>query len=125
MLNYKRNKMVLDEIKEHIYELKNHTNDYVETTFSYYKLLIFKVVTKSIMALVKFTILILFTGMTFFFFSLAAAFALGNMLNNMASGFLIVAVVYLILSILIYLLRETLFEKNIIKKFSKIFFNDD
>jgi len=125
MLNYKRNKMAFDEIKENISELKNHTKDYVDTTFSYYKLWGFKVATKSIMVLVKFAILILFAGMTMFFLSLAAAFAIGNTLDNVALGFLIVAGVYLVLAILIYLLRESLYEKNIIKKFSEIFFNDD
>jgi hypothetical protein len=60
----------------------------------------------------------------FLFGSIAAALAIGNAIHSMALGFLIVAGAYFVLIILVSFLRLKFVERRILRKFSKLFFNN-
>jgi hypothetical protein len=62
--------------------------------------------------------------MVLLFCSIAGAFAIGDYLDNMAFGFLIVGVFYLVITGLLFSVRDRIVEGPILEKFSEIFFND-
>lgn len=108
----------------------NHTTNkassvgerYVKATHQYLKLKIFQQLTLSLSLVTK----VLAVGSLFFaglvFLSIAAALEIGNALNSFALGFLIVGLVYIVLSLLIYKMRAK-FNSIIIKNVGLKFFN--
>jgi hypothetical protein len=62
--------------------------------------------------------------MVILFGSIAAAFAIGAYLDNIVLGFLSVGGFYLILSLLLFLVKDKIVEGPILEKFSTIFFNE-
>lgn len=113
-----------------IFESINNTSDkavdigekYLRDTQDYYKLKIFQQLTVSISMIAKAFLIggLLFIGLIFV--SIAAALALGDLLNSNAIGYLIVATIFLILGGIIYSNRSNI-NHSIIKKMSPKFFN--
>jgi hypothetical protein len=65
------------------------------------------------------------TGMMgLFFLSMAAAYGIGQSLDNTFYGFLCVGGFYVVLAIVAYLIRHKL-NKPILRKFSDFYFEDD
>lgn len=95
---------------------------YLKDTQEYYKLKIFQQLTISVSMIAKVLCIggLLFIGLIFLSFS--AAFALGEMLNSIALGYLIVAGFFLILGFIVYLTRASI-NGAIISKLSPKFFN--
>lgn len=116
--------MAFEELKESTGKIQEETKAYLESTVQYYKLLGFKIVMKSTRMIVRFLLLGFFLMIAFLFGSIAAALAIGNAVNSMALGFLIVAGAYFLIIILIYTLRLRIVERYILRKFSKLFFNN-
>ena len=56
--------------------------------------------------------------------SVAAALAIGQVMDSYIMGFLIVAGVYFVLALLLFLIKDKIVEGPILEKFSEIFFND-
>lgn len=112
------------KIKENLNEVQAQTRDFVESNLEYYKLWVFKVVTKSASSLLKIILIGVFLLMVVVFFSIAGALAIGYALDNFVYGFLIVGGIYLILSIIVYNLKNRI-EEPIIKAFSDIFYNEE
>src|SRR5690606_441981 len=102
------------KIKENLNEVHAQTRDFVESNLEYYKLWVFKVVTKSASSLLKIILIGVFLVMVVVFFSIAGALAIGYALDNFVYGFLIVGGIYLILSIIVYNLKNRI-EEPIIK----------
>lgn len=116
--------MAFDDLKEHSENIQQQTKDYIEKNLSYYKLLAFKMAMKSTTMIFKFTLILLCICMVLLFFSIALAFAIGNYLESYAFGFLIVGLIYLLLTGLLFLVRDKIVEGPILEKFSEIFFNE-
>lgn len=116
--------MAFDEIKKNSEEIQKHAQDYLENSISYYKLWGFKVAMKSTTMIFKFALILLCFSMVLLFVSFAAAFAIGSYYNNFAIGFLCVAGFYLIITLLLFLIKDKIIEGTILGKFSEIFFND-
>lgn len=116
--------MAFKELREDTDELQNQAKQYIESSLAYYKLWGFKVAMKSTTMIFKFTLILVCVSMVLFFFSLAAAFAIGVALDNLALGFLIVGGFYIIATILLLLIKDKVAEGRILEKFSEIFFND-
>ncbi len=79
------------------------------------------------MVLVTYFVKVLMIGtfalLTLLFLSVAASFALGEALNNVLYGFLVVGAIYLLLAIIGYLLRDRI-NKPILRVFSKYYFDE-
>jgi uncharacterized membrane protein YvlD (DUF360 family) len=116
--------MAFEELKENTENIQEHLKAYVESSAAYYKLRGFKLAMKSTTMIVKFS-LILFSGvMVLFFCSIACALGIGIALNSYPLGFLTVGVFYLIVTGILFLMKDKIVEGPILEKFSEIFFND-
>jgi hypothetical protein len=116
--------MAFDKIKESSEDIQNQAQAYFETSVSYYKLWGFKVAMKSTTMILKFALILLCFSMVLLFGSVAAALSIGNYFDSYAIGFLSVAGLYLIVTLLLFLIKDKVVEGPILKKFSEIFFND-
>lgn len=116
--------MALEEIKENAENIQEHAQAYIESSLNYYKLWGFKVAMKSTTMIVKFALIFFCFTMVLLFCSLAGAFAIGIMLDSYPLGFLIIAGVYLVLMLLLFLIKDKIVEGTILERFSEIFFND-
>ena len=113
-------------------ETKNSTSDstidiakrYSETSYKYIKLKIFHLLTSNIALLAKvFVIGVLFL-ISILFLSISGALAIGEELNNMPLGFLSIFFIYLILTLIAYLLRKKI-NKSVITSFADKFFSQE
>jgi len=116
--------MAFDDLKEHSENIQEQAKDYIDKNLSYYRLLAFKMAMKSTTMILKFTLILLCFCMVLLFCSLALAFGIGNYLGSNTYGFLSVGIIYLLLTGLLFLVRDKIVEGPILEKFSEIFFND-
>ena len=116
--------MAFDKIKENSEDIQNQVQDYFEKSVSYYKLWGFKVAMKSTTMILKFVLILLCFSMVLLFGSIGLAFALSNYFGSYTFGFLSVGGIYLIATLLLFLVKEKVIEGPILEKFSEIFFND-
>ena len=110
--------MAFEELKEHTEDIQKQAQSYIENSVAYYKLWGFKVAMKSTTMMLKFALIAMSLTMVLFFCSIAAA------LDSYALGFLIIAGFYLVISGLLFLVKDKIVEGPILEKFSEIFFND-
>lgn len=116
--------MAFEELKENTEAIQENAKAYVESSLAYYKLWGFKVAMKSTTLLVKFLLISICLMIVLFFVSIAGAMALGQLFDSYPLGFLAVAVIYLVLALLLFLVKDKIVEGPILEKFSEIFFND-
>ena len=112
--------MEAQKIKDDAKDIINHTQDYLET---FYKLSIVRATKKAsniASGVVNSILLVIISLCILLFLSMAAAWWIGQQLNNPALGFLSVAGFYIVLVIVLIALRKTVispFIKNsLIKK---------
>lgn len=113
-----------------IFESINNTSDkavdigekYIKDTQEYYKLKIFQQLTISISLVAKALIIggLLFIGLIFL--AVAAALAIGRLIDDVALGYVIVAGLFLVMAMIIYFARGVI-NKKIIETLSLKFFN--
>jgi len=115
--------MAFEELKENTQQIQEETKAYIESSIHYYKLWGFQFAMKSTLIIARFLLLGFFL-MLALFGSLAAAFAIGEAIGSTSLGFLIVAGFYFVLIILIYFLRLRFVEKQVLQRFSDLFFNN-
>lgn len=116
--------MAFEEIKENVEQIQEELKSYIDNSVSFYKLKFFKLSMKSLIVLFKYSLILAFIVMIVFFGSIAFAFALSDYYGSFIIGFSIVAGVYFILGLLFFMLNKKWIERLILKKFSKIFFNN-
>jgi len=116
--------MAFEELKEDVDQVQVESKAYLDSSFEYYKLWSFKVVIKSAIGIAKIVMVGLFLLLLLLFGSVAAALAIGEWLDNLVYGFLSIAGVYLLLTLLVVYLSDNLITKPLLEKFSEIFFND-
>lgn len=116
--------IVFEELKDNVEDIQANTKAYVESSIAYYKLLGFKVAVKSTTLILKFVLISMCIIIVLLFMSVAAALAIGQVMDSYIMGFLIVAGVYFVLALLLFLIKDKIVEGPILEKFSEIFFND-
>ena len=116
--------MAFEELKENTEEIQEQIHNYIKTNVSYYKLWGFKVAMKSTTMILKFSLIFMCLSMVLLFCSIAGAMAIGKSLESYPLGFLIVGGVYLVITSLLFLIKDKIVEGPILEKFSEIFFND-
>ncbi|TQD40725.1 phage holin family protein [Haloflavibacter putidus] len=117
--------MGLSNLTNHINDLNENIQAYVQSMLEYYKLDAFKKITKFSSALIK----ILLMGSLFFMFlafiSVAGAFLIGNAIGSYTLGFLIMGGIYFLLFLFILLFGRPLIDKIILEKVSALYFTSD
>jgi hypothetical protein len=115
--------MAFEDLKENTEAIQQNAKAFIETNIEYYKLWGFKVAMKSTTFILKFFLIALCFMFVLLFISIAGAMALSQKFDSYPLGFLAVAGVYLVLTLLLFLLKYKIVEGPILKKFSEIFFN--
>ncbi|MEL4307058.1 phage holin family protein [Joostella sp. CR20] len=117
--------MALNHISENADNLQKSTQDFIEHNFEYYKLSVFKKLTKGTTSMILFIIIgaVLFGAMLLLTFSIALF--IGAWLDNIALGFLILGVSYIILAIIAYYGFRKTIERNVLRRASEVFFDGD
>ena len=108
---------------DHLDKIQSESVQYVQTSLKYYKLLGFKVAMQSASAFVSLVLILLFSSMILLFGSLALAYYFGELVNDTALGFLVVAGIYAFLFLLFLIFRKQLIEPLVLKAGVKIFSN--
>ena len=116
--------MAFEDLKENTEIIQDQAKIYLDSQLAYYKLWGFKVAMKSTTLIFKFTLILLCVSMVLLFGSVAAAFAFSAMFGSYTLGFLAVGGMYLLITILLFLIKDKVVEGPILEKFSEIFFND-
>jgi hypothetical protein len=116
--------MAFEELKENTEEIQDQIHAYIQGNVSYYKLWGFKVAMKSTTMIFKFSLIFLCLAMVLLFCSIAGAMAIGQSLESYPLGFLIIGGIYLVVTSLLFLIKDKVIEGPILEKFSEIFFNE-
>ncbi|WP_418264461.1 competence protein [Flavobacterium faecale] len=116
--------MAFEELKENAEHIQEEVKSYFENSLAYYKLKIFKLIMKSSVTILKIMLIVVSFILVLLFGSFALAFALSNYFESYALGFLAVMVLYVFITVFLFLFRRKLIEGPILKKFSFLFFNN-
>jgi hypothetical protein len=117
--------MSIHSIKESFEEVPTKANSALDSQIAYYKLFIFRFISKSSYALVTFFIVAFASLLVLSFLSFATAYALGEILGNYALGFAIVGVSYILIAVIVLVFRKKLIERPLLEKLSEIYFKDE
>lgn len=116
--------MAFTKLTDHIEELSDHLEAYVNSMVAYYKLDFFKKFMKGFSALVK----LLIVGSIFLFFlgflSIAFAILIGKSLGSLSAGFFIIGAFYFIAFVVLLIFWRHLVEGIFLEKFSRFIFNE-
>lgn len=116
--------MSINNLTNHIDELSDNIQAYINSTLEYYKLDAFKKVTRGSSIIIRLLIIgsvfLLFLG----FISVGFSILIGESIGHLSYGFFIVGGVYFLIFILLLLYGKNLFNKLILEKASKIVFNE-
>lgn len=115
--------MAFEELKENLSEADTNARAFVEHSKEYYQLKTFKVLMKAVTSLIKMLLLGSIALLALFILSIAAAFGIGQALENTSYGFLCVGLFYTLIGILVYLFKEKL-NKPLLEKFSEFYFEE-
>jgi hypothetical protein len=116
--------MAFEELKDNAENIQDQLKTYTDANLAYYKLSSFKAVMNYSTTMLK--ILLLATCFMFIlvFCSIALAFYLSIYFESYVYGFLSVGVIYIAVTVVLYLARNKIIEGPVLKKFSKIVFKD-
>ena len=115
--------MAFEELKHDFSEIDKEVSAYVEHSLEYAKLKSFKISMVLVTYFAKVVLVGIFAILTLLFLSLAASYAMGEAFDNLLYGFLIVGLIYFVLGLLGYLIRDRL-NKPILRMFSKYYFDE-
>ncbi|NKI27918.1 hypothetical protein HCG49_15250 [Arenibacter sp. 6A1] len=115
--------MAIEELKENLSEAEKNLRSYVDNTAEYYKLKSFKLFMRGVATMAKVLLVGGVALLALFILSLAAAFGIGQALENTFLGFLFVGLFYILVGLMCYWFRHKL-DKPILKKFSKYYFEE-
>jgi hypothetical protein len=113
---------IFDNLKDSADKGTDASKQYISKTFEHTKLKAFQVTALTLSTIVKLFVIGSLAVLGFVFLSVSTAIALGEYLKNVALGYLIVGLFFVIISLLIYFFRKY-FDKKVIQKVSKIFFD--
>jgi ABC-type sugar transport system permease subunit len=120
----------MEEKKEKDFEeISSAIKTYLDTRMEYLRLFLVKRVTKLFADLVTTTVVIVCFALAFLLGTITLALFLASVLNSNTAGFGIVALLYLLLAIIVYLTKDKYIEKAIvnftIKKYFKKIAEDE
>ncbi|WP_299046961.1 phage holin family protein [uncultured Polaribacter sp.] len=113
---------IIDKINESSDSAVDTGKKFVKTSLEYYKLKVFKTLTKSLTTVVKLVAVGGLLMMGIVFLSVSVAIALGNHIESISLGFLYVGLFYMIISVMMFFISKKV-DQKIIKNLSKKFFD--
>lgn len=113
---------IFDNFKDSADKGTDASKQFVTKTLEHTKLKAFQVTALTLSIIVKLFIIGSLAVLGFIFLAISSAIALGEYFNNIALGYLLVGLFFLIISLLIYFFRKY-FDKKVITSVSKIFFD--
>ncbi len=118
--------MAFENLKENLSDIDSNVKSYIEHNREYYQLKTFKILMKFITSFTKMLLIAAIVLIFLFLISLAASYGIGQLMDNIAYGFAIVGLFYMIIGIIIFLLRNKL-DKPLLRMFSNYYYdeNDD
>lgn len=114
--------MGFEELKENFSGADSDMRSYIEHNKEYYKLLVFKILMQVITSFIKMLFVSTIIFFLIFLLSLTASIAIGQAIGNMLYGFLIVTIFFVLVSAILYFLRNKI-DKPLIRKFSEYYFD--
>ncbi len=109
-------------ISEHFSEFTSATQDYVETTIRYQKLDLYKKGLKTGISVGYILVLLIIGLIALLFLSIAVSIFIGEALDNLGLGYLIVGIFYIIVMIITAYTIKPRIEKMLLKKTSASLF---
>ncbi|MGB3590316.1 MAG: phage holin family protein [Nonlabens sp.] len=106
-------------ISEHFSEFTTATQDYVETTIKYQKLDLYKKGIKAGISIGYGVVLLLIGLIALLFLSVAAAIFIGQALDNLGWGYLIMGVIYILIMVVVALTIKPKIQEMLLKSTSK------
>lgn len=110
---------ILDSLDQTTDSAINSSEDFIRTSEAYYELKLFQMLSASLSMLVKFTLIGAFSFIALILFAIAAAIGIGQMVNSLILGFILVAILFIIIAIFIYSARRRI-ENKVLKHLSLI-----
>ena len=102
----KKKRIMLQEEFKKVEELALHIKAYIQTEIELIKLLFAEKLSKILSNFLAIMVLIWLLLIGILFASLSLAFLIGERLGKMSTGFIIVSLIYLLLAVVIWYLRE-------------------
>ena len=115
---------VLDSINDTNKKATEVGERFLTKSYEYYKLKTFQQLTISVSMIVKLIAVGCFILLGFTFLTIALAFMISDIADSYVIGFSVVGALFLLISLMVYLLRKHI-NVIIIKALSKPFFSDD
>ena len=112
-------------ITDNISELIDVSRKYIEANLKLYKLSLLERLSKVVSLIISTTLVILGGALFILFLSLSIAVYIGNLLESQALGYLIMALIFLLLVIILWIKRQTLVINHVIRNLNDIVFTDD
>jgi len=105
--------------------LVSELKDYVNTRVDQVKLVIAEKLSKILAYTLTVLTMVLMIFLILVLVSVSAAIAIGQRINNLWLGFIIVAGFCLILGLIMWMARDRMFRKRIMNKMISVFFKDE
>lgn len=112
-------------IADNISEIIDASRKYAEANLKLFKLIFLERLSKVVSMIISTTLVLLGCAIVLFFFSLSAAVYIGGLLQSQAQGFLIMAFIYLVPVIFLWINRKTLVINRVIQDMNDIVFTED
>lgn len=111
--------------KTHVENLFTHTREYLDTRINIIKLTAVDKGSSAVSSAAVYLALAVISFLFLVFLSIGAALAISSALESSYTGFLIVAGIYLILGILLYVMQDKWVKTPIVNAMIKSFFKED
>jgi len=115
----------MDQDKSNIQLLKEHVKDYVQTRVDIAVLTVADKGTQAVSNAALYFMLLVITLFFLLFASVAAAFAISDLMDSRYAGFLIIAGIYLLVGLLIFVMRDKWVINPIVNGIIKKIFKKD
>lgn len=113
----------MNNLKENVQHINEHSQEYFEKRLEYYKLSLFKKLMKGITAMTHYLITGAIVFLAIIFLSIAAAWFLADHLGSIPLAFVAVGGFYLLLMIAFMTLLKKKLDRFILRESSKEFFD--
>lgn len=117
--------MALNDLSENVEGLNKSTQEFIEKNYEYYRLSLFKKITKGTTSMITFIIIgaVLFGALLLLTF--AIALFLGSWLDNLGLGFLILSLFYILVAVIVYYGFRKTIERKVLITASKDYFDNE